>query len=291
MVAQILDGKSYADSLLDNLSLHVSRFKQEVSPGLAVIQVGSCEASSIYIRHKVKACKRVGVVTFVNHFEHIDQQELLLKIGQLNVDSRVHGILVQLPLPEGIDEQVILDAIDPAKDVDGFHPYNAGMLVQKRPKLEPCTPMGIRLLLEHYGCDLLGLETVVVGASNIVGRPAALNCLLKQATVTICHSKTRDLVSHIKRAECLIVAVGNSKVVDAKYIRDGAIVVDVGINRTDAGSIVGDIDYTVASKRASWITPVPGGVGPMTVACLMLNTWNAYHQQLGLVESAAFVVE
>lgn len=289
MVAQILDGKYYSGVLLDRLAVHIDSFKQDIPPGLAVVQVGSIEASSIYIRHKIKACKRVGIVTLVKNFASITEQDLLLEIKKLNLDSRVHGILVQLPLPVDIDEQVILDAIDPTKDVDGFHPYNAGLLMQKRPSLESCTPMGIRLLLEHYGCDLSGLDTVVVGASNIVGRPAALNCLLKQSTVTICHSKTRDLSSHIRRAECLIVAVGNPKVVAVGDIRDGAIVVDVGINRSAAGKIIGDIDYKEACKKASWITPVPGGVGPMTVACLMLNTWKAYHQQLGLGKASSFV--
>ncbi len=279
MTAQILDGKQLAARILDNLRDEIRKLTSEGyrAPGLAVILVGDDSASQIYVRKKQEACAQVGIKSILYPLEStIDQQELADLVQKLNADNEVDGILMQLPLPKTIDTSIIIDQINPSKDVDGFHPYNLGCLAARRPKLHPCTPLGIITLLIESGISLRGLNAVVVGASNIVGRPMALELLHAEATVTITHSSTKNLDHHIRSADLVVVAVGNPKVVDSDWIKPGAIVVDVGINRLDDGTVVGDIDFATAKNRASWITPVPGGVGPMTVAMLLQNTLTAY---------------
>ena len=228
------------------------------------------------MRNKRKACAEAGIVSFAYDLpETVSALELLALVERLNGDDRVDGILMQLPLPAGLDANEIMDAIDPAKDVDGFHPHNTGLLAQKRPRLRPCTPYGVIRLAQEYGIALRGLRATVVGASNIVGRPMALELLLAGATVTVCHTGTRDLRAEVARAEVVVAAVGRPGMVAGEWIREGAAVFDVGINRTESGSLVGDVDYAAASLRAGWITPVPGGIGPMTIAMLLANTLDA----------------
>lgn len=275
MTAQIIDGKMIAHQLQQQLAEQLRLRKQQglAAPGLAVILVGENPASIVYVRNKRIACEQVGIVSTVYHLPAAASQlELLKLIQQLNQDSAVHGILVQLPLPDSIDAYQVLEAIDPQKDVDGFHPYNIGRLVQKRPLLRPCTPYGIIKLLAHYNFALEGLNSVVVGASNIVGRPMALELLLAKSTVTVCHSKTADLAHFIEQADLLITAIGQPGVIHSEWIKPGAIVVDVGMNRMPDGKLAGDIDFDTAQLTAAWITPVPGGVGPMTVTTLLYNT-------------------
>ena len=277
----ILDGKHCADTQLKHLKKTIENSPTVKRPGLAVIQVGNHSASNIYVNNKRRACQKVGIQTFDYDLkESTTEQALINQVQTLNSHEDVHGILIQLPLPSHINEQNILETIKPEKDVDGFHPYNIGRLAQKKPTLQPCTPLGIKMLLDFYGLKLDGLHTVIVGASNIVGRPAALNCLLANATVTVCHKATTNLAWHVQNADCLIVAIGNPNVIQASWIKSGAIIIDVGINRTENGGIIGDVPFKAASARAEWITPVPGGVGPMTVAALMHNTWQAFQQQL-----------
>lgn len=275
MTANIINGKEVATLLRNQIQLQIQQRLQEGkhAPGLAVVLVGQDAASEVYVKNKRLACNQTGIKSF-NHDlpATTSQQELLQLIEKLNNDPEVNGILVQLPLPKHIDTETVLDAIRPDKDVDGFHPYNLGRLAQKRPLLRSCTPYGIIKLLEHYQLPLKGLDAVVVGASNIVGRPMALELLNARCTVTVCHSATKDLQQKVTNADLLVVAVGNPKVVDANWIKPGAIVIDVGIHRCADGSLCGDIDYAVASKIAGWITPVPGGVGPMTVTMLLHNT-------------------
>jgi len=276
--ATVLDGKAVAARVRGDVAVRASAFTTARGrpPGLAVVQVGANPASSVYVRNKRKACAEAGIVSFAYDLpETVSALELLALVEQLNADDRVDGILMQLPLPAGLDANAIMDAIDPAKDVDGFHPQNTGLLAQKRPRLRPCTPYGVIRLAEEYGIALRGLRATVVGASNIVGRPMALELLLAGATVTVCHTATRDLRAEVERAEVVVAAVGRPGMVAGEWIREGAAVFDVGINRTASGSLVGDVDYATASLRAGWITPVPGGIGPMTIAMLLANTLDA----------------
>ena len=245
-------------------------------PGLAVVQVGSNPASSVYVRNKKKACAEVGIESFAfDPPDTVTREELLGLVELLNKDSRVDGILVQLPLPDALDANQIMDAIDPSKDVDGFHPTNTGLLAQKRPHLRACTPFGVIRLAQEYGIKLAGTRSTVVGASNIVGRPMALELLLAGSTVTVCHSRTRDLRSEVARADILVAAIGKPEMIPGEWIAEGAAVFDVGMNRLPAGQLVGDVDYKGAARRAGWITPVPGGVGPMTIAMLLSNTMDS----------------
>jgi len=278
MSARLLDGKATADALLlqirQAVDARVAAGKSR--PGLAVILLGDNPASALYVRNKRRACELAGVSDLAHNLPtDTSQAELLALIDRLNDDPSVDGILVQLPLPPHIDANTVIDHISPAKDVDGFHPYNIGRLLQRRPTLRPCTPYGVMRLLAQTGLDLTGKEAVVVGASNIVGRPMALELLLAGATVTVCHSATRDLPAHVGRAELLVVGVGRPEMVKGDWLREGAVVIDVGINRLPDGRVVGDVEFAAARERASWITPVPGGVGPMTVATLLQNTLEA----------------
>jgi methylenetetrahydrofolate dehydrogenase (NADP+)/methenyltetrahydrofolate cyclohydrolase len=278
MAARLIDGKSIAQGVRAAVRAQVARMLAAGAhpPGLAVVLVGQNAASQVYVRHKRQACEEVGLHS-VSHdlpFETSEVQ-LLALVHALNMDPAIDGILVQLPLPPQIRSRAVIEAIDPSKDVDGFHPYNLGRLLQREPLLRPCTPYGIMRLLEHTGVAVRGLEAVVVGASNIVGRPMALELLLAGATTTICHTQTRDLPAQVARAEVLVVATGRPQMVAGDWIRPGAIVIDVGMNRLADGKLVGDVDFRAAAERAAWITPVPGGVGPMTVAMLLQNTLDA----------------
>ena len=278
MKAQLIDGKKIAANLRREIADKVNQRKQQGLriPGLAVILVGSDPASEVYVAHKRKDCEEVGF-TSVSHDLAADtsQEDLLALIDQLNDDPSVDGILVQLPLPAHLDASQLLERIRPDKDVDGFHPYNIGRLAQRMPLLRPCTPLGIIRLLKSTGVNLYGLNATVVGASNIVGRPMALELLLAGCTTTVTHRFTNDLEEHIRRSDLVVVAVGKPGLVRGEWIKPGAIVIDVGINRMEDGRLRGDVDFEVAAERASWITPVPGGVGPMTRACLLENTLNA----------------
>ena len=278
MPARIIDGKGVAAALRTALAARVAAFtaRQGRAPGLAVLLVGSDAASQVYVRGKRRACEEVGMASFAHDLPaDTTQADLLALVERLNADPAVDGILLQLPLPAHIHPDVVLERIDPAKDVDGFHPYNVGRLAQRLPGLRPCTPRGIVRLLEHYEIPIRGQHAVVVGASNIVGRPAALELLLAGATVTICHRFTRDLEAHVRQAELLVVAVGKPGLVPGDWVAPGATVIDVGINRLQDGSLRGDVDFDGASQRAGWITPVPGGVGAMTIAMLLENTLDA----------------
>lgn len=278
MPARIIDGKGVAAALRTALAARTATFTTRHGrlPGLAVLLVGSDAASQVYVRNKRRACEEVGMASFAHDLPgNTSEAAVLALIDRLNADPAVDGILLQLPLPEHIRPEVVLERIDPAKDVDGFHPYNLGRLAQRLPGLRPCTPRGIMRLLEHYNIAVRGQDAVVVGASNIVGRPVALELLLAGATVTICHRFTRDLKAHVERAELLIVAVGKPGIIPGNWIAPGATVIDVGINRLPDGSLRGDVDFDTARQRAAWITPVPGGVGPMTIALLLENTLDA----------------
>ncbi|CAM4425464.1 MAG: Bifunctional protein FolD protein [Legionellaceae bacterium] len=278
MTAQIIDGKKIAAELRQTLTNQISDYysKYHIKPGLAVIQIGEDPASSIYVRNKRLACEQVGIHSIIYHLpETITEKELLELIHNLNNDTTIHGILVQLPLPKQVNIQTILESIAPHKDVDGFHPYNIGRLAQKKPLLRPCTPYGIMTLLNKININVLSMDAVIIGASNIVGKPMSLELLLAGATVTICHSKTKNIAEHIKRADLLIAAIGQPGFIKTDWIKPNAIIFDVGINRTSDGKIVGDIDFDTAKEIAAWITPVPGGVGPMTVTALLFNTLSA----------------
>ncbi len=281
MTAQLIDGKQIAADIRKNIAQQVQdRLNKGLrAPGLAVILVGSDPASEVYVSHKRKDCEQVGFQSQAFDLaETTTQAQLLDLIDQLNNDATVDGILVQLPLPKHLDSSLLLERISPSKDVDGFHPYNVGRLAQRIPLLRSCTPKGIMTLLEHTGVDLHGLDAVIVGASNIVGRPMALELLLAGCTTTITHRFTKDLESHVRRADLVVVAVGIPNLVKGEWIKPGAIVIDVGINRQDNGQLIGDVGFDEAIKRAAWITPVPGGVGPMTRACLLENTLQACEQ-------------
>ncbi|GAB3000755.1 bifunctional protein FolD [Arenimonas maotaiensis] len=280
MTAQVLDGKRIADTLLDDLAVRVqARVESGRSrPGLAVVLVGNDPASSVYVRNKRRACERVGIQAY-DYDLHADttDAELTALIDQLNADPKIHGILVQLPLPGGRDGTWLIDRIDPAKDVDGFHPANVGRLALRQFGLRPCTPRGITTLLAYTDQPIRGRNAVVVGVSNHVGRPMVLELLIAGCTVTACHKFTpKDVLeAHVRQADVLVVAVGKPSMIPGEWVKPGAVVIDVGINRLDDGRLCGDVEYAAAAERASWITPVPGGVGPMTVATLMQNTLEA----------------
>jgi methylenetetrahydrofolate dehydrogenase (NADP+)/methenyltetrahydrofolate cyclohydrolase len=283
MTAQLIDGKYHASRIRAELAERVLKMKQQGmrAPGLAVILVGADPASEVYVRSKRRGCDEIGIRSFAYDLPaDVSQDELLSRISRLNLDPDVDGILVQLPLPPHIDSMAVIEAIDPSKDVDGFHAYNMGRLALRLPLMRPCTPRGVMTLLETTGVNLAGLDAVVIGASNIVGRPMALELLLARCTVTVCHSKTKDLHAHVGRADLLVVGVGIANFIPGDWIKPGAIVIDVGINRTEEGSLVGDVDYAGARLKASHITPVPGGVGPMTVATLMQNTVDSAERRL-----------
>jgi len=278
MSARILDGKAIAELLLQEIKQTVvARLARgEPEPGLAVILVGDDPASSIYVRNKRRACETVGVRSISHDLPAATSQDALLDlIDQLNTDPTVDGILVQAPLPAHIDDETVIERIRADKDVDGFHPYNIGRLAVRKPTLRSCTPYGVMKLLAATGESLRGRHAVVVGASNHVGRPMALELLMAGCTVTVCHSATRDLAAHVLEGDIVVAAVGRPALVKGAWIREGAIVVDVGINRLPDGKLSGDVEFAAARERASWITPVPGGVGPMTVATLLQNTLEA----------------
>jgi methylenetetrahydrofolate dehydrogenase (NADP+) / methenyltetrahydrofolate cyclohydrolase len=278
MAARIIDGKTMAQSLKQWVRSSVERMLEAGMrrPGLAVVLVGHDAASEVYVRNKRRACEEVGVHSIAHDLPpDTGEAQLLALVHALNMDPSIDGILVQLPLPSQIRARAVIEAIDPAKDVDGFHPYNLGRLLQREPLLRPCTPYAIVRMLEHVGVAPRGMDAVVVGASNIVGRPLALELLLAGATTTVCHTQTRDLAAHVARAELLVVAVGRPQMVPGDWIRPGAVVIDVGMNRLPDGKFVGDVAFAAAAERAAWITPVPGGVGPMTVAMLMHNALQA----------------
>lgn len=278
MAAQILNGKALAEKLLADIKRRIEHRLTvgKRAPCLAVILVGDSAASTIYVNNKRRSCEQAGMRSLAYNLPtSTSELELLQLIGTLNADTGVDGILVQLPLPPQIDSERIIEHIDPAKDVDGFHPYNVGRLALRLPTLRPCTPRGIISMLESLNLELKGMNAVVVGASNIVGRPMALELLLAGCTVTVCHRFTRDLPGIVAGADIVVAAAGKPGLVKGAWIRPGAIVIDVGINRLDDGRICGDVEFAAAQERAAWITPVPGGVGPMTVATLMENTLEA----------------
>ncbi|RZM75493.1 bifunctional methylenetetrahydrofolate dehydrogenase/methenyltetrahydrofolate cyclohydrolase FolD [Pseudoalteromonas rubra] len=283
MTANIIDGKVIAKQVRSTVANRVAaRINQGLrAPGLAVVLVGQDPASQVYVGSKRKACEEVGFVSKSYDLPaDTSEAQLLELVDTLNQDPSVDGILVQLPLPDGLDAEKVLERIHPHKDVDGFHPYNVGRLAQRMPALRPCTPKGIITLLDSTGVRYKGMHAVVVGASNIVGRPMSLELLLAGCTTTVCHKFTQDLEAHVRRADLLVVAVGKPEFIPGDWIKEGAMVIDVGINRLESGKLVGDVQYEVAEQRASFITPVPGGVGPMTVASLIENTLEAcenYH--------------
>ena len=275
MSARIIDGKAVSQKVRNDVAIEVARMKEEGqrTPGLAVILVGLDPASQVYVSNKRKACDQVGFKSRSFDLPDTTQQgELLALIDELNVDDEIDGILVQLPLPAHIDSELILERIIPHKDVDGFHPYNIGRLAQRNPALRPCTPKGIMTLIKSTGIDTHGLDATIVGASNIVGRPMTLELLLAGCTTTTCHRFTKDLEQKVRGADLVIVAVGKAGFIPGEWIKPGAIVIDVGINRLDDGRLVGDVQFDSAKNNAAFITPVPGGVGPMTVASLIENT-------------------
>lgn len=274
-MAQIIDGKAISEKIRSEVKAETEKLIKEkgVTPGLAVVLVGENPASKVYVGSKEKACGEMGFYSE----KHVlpataTQDELLALIDKMNKDKKIHGILVQLPLPKQINEDAVLEAISPAKDVDGFHPYNVGRLAVGKPLFQPCTPYGMIKMLEYSNISVEGKHAVIIGRSNIVGKPIALMLLQKSATVTICHSKTKDLKAEVKRADIVVAAIGKPEFVTGDMLKDGAVVLDVGINRLDSGKLVGDVDFASAEKVASAITPVPGGVGPMTIAMLMYNT-------------------
>ncbi|OLU35331.1 bifunctional methylenetetrahydrofolate dehydrogenase/methenyltetrahydrofolate cyclohydrolase FolD [Pseudomonas sp. PA27(2017)] len=278
MTAQLIDGKAIAANIRQQIAQRVAERREQGlrAPGLAVILVGSDPASQVYVAHKRKDCEEVGFISRAYDLgAETSQDELRDLIDTLNEDAGIDGILLQLPLPAHLDASLLLERIRPDKDVDGFHPYNIGRLAQRMPLLRPCTPKGIMTLLASTGQDLYGMHAVVVGASNIVGRPMALELLLGGCTVTITHRFTKDLAGHVAQADIVVVAAGKPGLVKGEWVKEGAIVIDVGINRQADGKLIGDVVYETALPRAGWITPVPGGVGPMTRACLLENTLHA----------------
>jgi methylenetetrahydrofolate dehydrogenase (NADP+) / methenyltetrahydrofolate cyclohydrolase len=282
--AVLLDGKAVAAKVRAEVAQRAADFaaRHGRRPGLAVVQVGDHPASSVYVRNKRRSSREAGIESFAYDLPAIaSEAEILALVDSLNRNPRVDGILVQLPLPKGVNADHVMDAVDPLKDVDGFHPMNTGLLAQKRPRLRPCTPYGVIRLAKEYGIDLTGLRATVVGASNIVGRPMALELLLARSTVTVCHTGTRDLRAEVERAEVLVAAVGKEGFIPGEWIRPGAAVFDVGINRTPSGSLVGDVEFEAAASRAGWITPVPGGLGPMTIAMLLSNAVEAANLRAG----------
>ncbi len=278
---QILDGKTLSTNIKQQIAKKVQKLKkQKITPGLAVIIVGDDPASHIYVNMKEKACKESGIYSIVHKMPiDITQEKIIETILMMNKNPNIDGILVQLPLPKHIDTQKVLQSIDPNKDVDGFHPFNVGKLVLDLDTFAPCTPLGVIRLLDEYKIDIKGLDVCIVGASNIVGKPM-MNLLLNRfATVDICHIYTKDLASHTKRADLLIVGVGKANLITKDMVKDGAIVVDIGTNRLENGKLVGDVDFKNVAPKCSYITPVPGGVGPMTIAMLLENTIKAANQR------------
>lgn len=277
-MAKIIDGKAVSAEVRAEIKAETEKFISEsgITPGLAVIIVGNNPASQVYVRNKKRACGEVGFFsTVIEMPEETTESELLDKIAELNSDEKIHGILVQLPLPKHISEEKIILAIDPKKDVDAFHPYNVGRIVTGDYDLAPCTPSGVMELLRRYGISVRGKECVIAGRSNIVGKPMALLMLSADATVTVCHSKTANLAEVCRRADILITAIGKPKFFGADAVKDGAVVIDVGINRTEDGKLCGDVDFDTVLDKVSAITPVPGGVGPMTITMLLRNTLSA----------------
>jgi methylenetetrahydrofolate dehydrogenase (NADP+)/methenyltetrahydrofolate cyclohydrolase len=276
-MATIIDGKAVSQAVRDRVTGEASAFVAETghTPGLVTILVGEDPASQVYVRSKGERCKEVGMASFHESLPTTaTQEEVLAMVDRWNADDRVDGILVQLPLPGDLDSKQVLDRIDPSKDVDGFHPVSVGRLVANQPGLRPCTPAGVMELLRHYDIPVTGADAVVVGRSDIVGKPVALLLLHQSATVTICHSRTRDLAEVTRRADILVAAIGRPQMITGDMVKPGATVIDVGINRTEDG-LVGDVDFASASEAAGAITPVPGGVGPMTIAMLLANTLEA----------------
>lgn len=276
-MAQIIDGKALALALRERIAQDVARLKSKgVTPGLAVILVGANPASQVYVKNKRAACAKAGIGAFDHDLpDTTSEEEILRLLAKLNADPAIHGILVQLPLPAHINERKVLESIDPAKDVDGFHPITIGRLVTGEACLKACTPAGIIALIDSTGIDFKGKNAVVVGRSNIVGKPVAIMLLERHATVTMCHSRTKDLAGEISRADILVAAIGRPNFVQGSWIKPGAVVIDVGINRLPDGTLAGDVDFDAAKERAGFITPVPGGVGPMTIAMLLKNTVEA----------------
>lgn len=275
MTAQIINGKAIADNLLDSIKERINQrlLENKRAPGLAVILIGADPASAIYVRNKRLACEKVGIHSVAYDLPATTtEQELLALITQLNQDNTIDGILVQSPLPPQIEEEHVIECISPSKDVDGFHPYNIGRLAVRQPTLRSCTPFGVIKMLEATGINLMGLDALVVGVSNHVGRPMGLELLLAGCTVTSCHRHTKDLAKMVAQADLVVAAAGKPGLIKGEWIKPGAIVIDIGINRLEDGRICGDVDFNVAKERAGFITPVPGGVGPMTVATLMENT-------------------
>ncbi len=275
---QIIDGKALAQRIREQIAAEVEVLKKErdITPGLAVILVGDDPASHAYVKMKAKACKEAGIYSITHEMpESISQSEIEETIRMMNANPNIDGILVQLPLPKHIDATKILELIDPAKDVDGFHPYNFGRLMTGLDGFVPCTPLGVMEMLEAYGIDPKGKDACVVGASNIVGKPMAALLLNAFATVDICHIYTQDLAEHTKKADILVVGVGKAGLITEEMVKEGAVVIDIGINRLEDGSLVGDVDYESVAPKCSYITPVPGGVGPMTIAMLLQNTLKA----------------
>jgi len=276
--ASLIDGLAIARTVKAEVRAAVERLRSSGrrAPGLAVLMVGDNPASQVYVRNKRVACEVCGIRSVaIDLPQSTSELELLARIDALNADPEIDGILVQLPLPEQIRQSAVVEAIDPSKDVDGFHPYNIGRLAERNPLIRPCTPYGVVRMLEHIGVSVKGRHCVIVGASNIVGRPMSLELLLMGATTTVTHRFTEDLAHHVRQAEVLIAAAGKPGLVRGEWIKPGAVVVDIGINRRDDGSLCGDVEFAAAAERAAWITPVPGGVGPMTVAMLMKNTLEA----------------
>lgn len=284
MTAQIISGKEISQKVRDEIKQKVEERKAKglPVPGLAVVLVGSDPASAIYVRNKHRACEKTGIYSRqIEKSADTTEEELLTIIDELNNDPQIHGILVQLPLPKHINEEKIIEAIDPVKDVDGFSPYNFGVLFQRK-KDKPrhaCTPYGMMRMLEETGTNISGMNATIVGRSNIVGLPMFLELLNKNCTVTVCHSRTKDLPGEVKRADIVVAAIGRAEFIKGDWIKDGAIVLDAGINRLESGKLAGDVEFEKAKKHASWITPVPGGVGPMTIAMLLTNTLEACEAQ------------
>ena len=279
----VIDGRAVARQVREEVRVGVERLRNDhgVTPGLGVVLVGDDPASRIYVRNKEKACAEAGIRS-VEHLlpATVPEHELVALIGRLNEDPAIHGILVQLPLPDSMASDRVLRAVSPDKDVDGFHPVNQGLLLSGGQGFEPCTPLGIMKLLDSVGCELRGKSAVVVGRSNIVGKPVALMLLARHATVTLCHSRTADLDREVGRADVLVAAVGRAHAIRGGWIKPGAVVIDVGINRTSAGKLAGDVEFDAARERASWISPVPGGVGPMTICMLLSNTLESARRAL-----------
>ena len=275
MTANIIDGKKIAEKIISEIKNKVITNQSEgiTPPGLAVIQVGEDPASSVYVRNKRKACEEVGMKSFnYDLAQSTTQKELIELVESLNSNAEVNGILIQLPLPTHINETIVIETINPSKDVDGFHPYTIGRLMQRIPLLRPCTAIGVITMLEAIEIDPKGMNAVIVGASNLVGRPLNLELLLKGATTTVCHKFTKNLKDHVMSADIVAVAVGKPNFIPGSWIKEDAIVFDIGINRDENGKLTGDVDFDSAKEKASWISPVPGGVGPMTVAMLIKNT-------------------